>query len=226
MTEAEWLADSDPYSRLFDLEWLLRSPQRNSSPRKWRLLACGVCRHLAGFVGRAEYVNALEIGEEYADSGNPKDMKRGFGYLEAIRYELEELTLDYAETKATIAIRLGKCALTGNGPQYFVMTVGEMERYSTREYGTDWIESLALTVARCVWGNPFRPMTVDPGWVTSDVTSLSRQMYESRDFSAMPILADALQDAGCDSADVLDHCRGPRPHVRGCWVVDLVLGKE
>jgi hypothetical protein len=51
-------------------------------------------------------------------------------------------------------------------------------------------------------------------------------MYEARDFGALPILADALQDAGCDSADVLDHCRGPGPHVRGCWVVDRVLGKE
>ncbi|MDY3562094.1 hypothetical protein R5W23_003540 [Gemmata sp. JC673] len=50
-------------------------------------------------------------------------------------------------------------------------------------------------------------------------------MYESRDFSAMPILADALQDAGCDRADILDHCRGPGQHVRGCWVVDLVLNK-
>ena len=60
---------------------------------------------------------------------------------------------------------------------------------------------------------------------SGDVT-LARQMYESLDFGAMPILADALQDAGCDSADILNHCRGPGPHVRGCWVVDLVLGKE
>ena len=55
--------------------------------------------------------------------------------------------------------------------------------------------------------------------------SLAQQMYELRDFGAMPILADALQDAGCTSADILDHCRGPGPHVRGCWVVDCVLGK-
>jgi hypothetical protein len=51
-------------------------------------------------------------------------------------------------------------------------------------------------------------------------------MYESRDFSAMPILADALQDAGCEDESILAHCRGPGPHVRGCWVVDLVLGRE
>jgi hypothetical protein len=51
-------------------------------------------------------------------------------------------------------------------------------------------------------------------------------MYESREFSAMPILADALQDAGCDCADILSHCRSEQTHVRGCWVVDLVLEKE
>ena len=56
--------------------------------------------------------------------------------------------------------------------------------------------------------------------------SLARQMYDARDFSAMPILADALQDAGCDKEDIPNHCRGSGPHVRGFWVVDLVLGKE
>jgi hypothetical protein len=73
--------------------------------------------------------------------------------------------------------------------------------------------------------NPFRPVNVDAEWLTSTVVSLARQMYESRDFSTMPILADALQDAGCDNADILNHCRSDGPHVRGCWVVDLVLGK-
>ncbi|MBP3956696.1 hypothetical protein J8F10_15585 [Gemmata sp. G18] len=79
---------------------------------------------------------------------------------------------------------------------------------------------------RDVFGNPFRPVTFSPSWRTSIAVAQGSKMYESRNFSAMPILADALQDAGCDRADVLDHCRGPGPHVRGCWVVDLVLGKE
>ena len=74
-------------------------------------------------------------------------------------------------------------------------------------------------------GNPYRPVAFDPAWLTSDVLAMCRGMYESRDFAAMPILADALQDAGCAEAAVLAHCRGPGPHVRGCWVVDRVLGK-
>jgi hypothetical protein len=79
---------------------------------------------------------------------------------------------------------------------------------------------------RDVLGNPFRSVIFSPAWGTPTVTSLAHQMYESRDFSPMPILADALEDAGCDHPDVLAHCRGAGPHVRGCWVVDLVLGKS
>jgi hypothetical protein len=59
-----------------------------------------------------------------------------------------------------------------------------------------------------------------------DIFGNANHMYQTLEFGAMPILADALQDAGCDSDDILNHCRGPGPHVRGCWVVDLVLGKE
>ena len=79
---------------------------------------------------------------------------------------------------------------------------------------------------RDVFGNPFRPITFDPNWRTTTAVAIARGMYESRDFSAMPILADALQDAGCENDDVLNHCREANAtHVRGCWVVDLVLGK-
>jgi hypothetical protein len=81
-------------------------------------------------------------------------------------------------------------------------------------------------ILRDIFGNPFRPVAFSPEWRTDTAVSLAKQMYESREFSAMPILADALQDAGCDNDDMLDHCRGPGPHVRGCWVVDLVLGKN
>jgi hypothetical protein len=76
-----------------------------------------------------------------------------------------------------------------------------------------------------IFGNPFRPVAFDPAWRTDTVVSLAKGLYESRDFSAMPILADALQDAGCDCDDILNHCRDESlTHVRGCWVVDLVLG--
>jgi hypothetical protein len=69
-------------------------------------------------------------------------------------------------------------------------------------------------------------VTADPRWLSSTVVSLAQTVYAERAFDRLPILADALEEAGCDNADILAHCRGDEPHVRGCWVVDLILGKE
>jgi hypothetical protein len=81
--------------------------------------------------------------------------------------------------------------------------------------------------------NPFRPVTLDRTWLTPTVTSLAASVYEERQLPSglfvnqrLAILADALEDAGCANADILDHLRGGGEHVRGCWPVDLVLGKE
>ncbi|MCE9565688.1 MAG: hypothetical protein K8U57_27000 [Planctomycetes bacterium] len=79
---------------------------------------------------------------------------------------------------------------------------------------------------RDIYGNPFHPVVIEPSWLTSTVIVLAEGIYADRAFDRMPILADALQDAGCNSNDILAHCREPNGvHVRGCWVVDLVLGK-
>ncbi|MBA4064380.1 MAG: hypothetical protein C0501_11835 [Isosphaera sp.] len=80
---------------------------------------------------------------------------------------------------------------------------------------------------REIFGNPFRHVVVDPAWRTSTVVALAAGVYDERAFDRLPILADALQDAGCDSDDLLTHLRDPNAtHVRGCWALDLVLGKE
>ena len=82
-------------------------------------------------------------------------------------------------------------------------------------------------VVRDIFGNPFRLVSLDPSWLSSDVLALARGIYADRAFDGMPILADALQDAGCTNDDVLNHCRDTSlTHVRGCWVVDLLLGKS
>src|SRR5262249_31831698 len=80
-------------------------------------------------------------------------------------------------------------------------------------------------LVRDIFGNPFRPVRFDPAWRTAAAVSLARGMYRGRDFGRLTDLADARQDAGCDTEAVLTHCHRPRPHVRGCWAVDLVLGK-
>ncbi|HUR55352.1 MAG TPA: hypothetical protein VMZ71_14560 [Gemmataceae bacterium] len=87
------------------------------------------------------------------------------------------------------------------------------------------VEVPIADLLRDVFGNPFRPVTFLPDWRTSTVLALAQRMYESRDFSAMPILADALMDAGCTDGAILTHCRGQGPHARGCWCVDAILNK-
>jgi hypothetical protein len=79
---------------------------------------------------------------------------------------------------------------------------------------------------REVFGNPFVTSEFEARWRTSNVVDLARTIYEERVFDRMPILADALMDAGCADESILDHCREPRSHVRGCWVVDLILGRS
>jgi hypothetical protein len=82
---------------------------------------------------------------------------------------------------------------------------------------------------RDVLGNPFRPAILDPAWLVwreGLVREMARQMYAARDFSDMGILADALEEAGCTDEHLLAHCRGPSAHVRGCWVVDLLMALE
>jgi hypothetical protein len=87
-----------------------------------------------------------------------------------------------------------------------------------------------IALVRCVFGNPFKSLpTIEAGWLSwndATVPKLAQVLYDDRRFEDLPILADALEEAGCRDADILNHCRGPGPHVRGCWVVDLLLGKE
>ena len=89
----------------------------------------------------------------------------------------------------------------------------------------DAVRLLHIAMCNDIFGNPFRPVSVEPSWLTSTVVVLAEGIYQERAFDRLPILADALMDAGCDHADVLEHCRGEGPHVRGCWVVDLLTGR-
>jgi hypothetical protein len=89
-------------------------------------------------------------------------------------------------------------------------------------------EEFQCVLVREIFGNPFHKVKVEPDWLvwkSSSVPRLAQAIYDDRAFERLPILADALEEAGCADAAILAHCRGPGPHVRGCWVVDLLLGK-
>jgi hypothetical protein len=98
----------------------------------------------------------------------------------------------------------------------------QMRDHQTRE--RDW-----CVVVRELYANPFRPVTFDPAWLTwhdGTVGNMARAIYDEREFGRLPVLADALEDAGCAATELLAHFRGPNEHYLGCWALDLLLGKE
>jgi hypothetical protein len=224
MTEAVWLACTDP-------EAMLKFLQGKGSDRKLRWFACACVRRVCNLVGDDDSHRAITIAENLAD-GLPT-----FGELSSPplvcltshtvhNHPVAWTANDYADAAAGDAV--------DTDPERAAHSAAEMTRYAVdpdlydapgkAQAGREAKPQADLL--RDIFGNPFRPQTFSSEWQTDTAVTLARQMYESREFSAMPILADALQDGGCDDATILDHCRGPGPHVRGCWVVDLVLGKE
>ncbi|MDB5312322.1 MAG: hypothetical protein JWO38_6524 [Gemmataceae bacterium] len=199
MTEAEWLAGAD-----WRPMWL--TVRDRLSERKMRLFGVGYCGLLRQESFFQNYLYYEPWAEQVADA---------------------RLTLD--EARADARARLLSPVDGENAFEYLLVDDPGRRWGVTRLlafYCTPNADLRVPDLLRCIAGYPFRSVTPDPDWQTSTAITLAQQMYESRDFSPMPILADALQDAGCDHPDVLAHCRGAGPHVRGCWVVDLLLGKE
>ena len=130
-------------------------------------------------------------------------------------------------------LRTWPCVYSVSAQAYSVAAAhAELSGTNRKERKRHWARGYAAErkgqcdLLRDLAGNPFRPLTADPRWRTGAAVGHDRTMYESRDFGAMPVLADALEEAGCNDTGVLAHCRGDEPHVRDCWVLDLVLGKE
>ena len=216
MTEVEWLACED----LAPLLGFLRLAATDT--RRLRLLACGCCRQVWATLGDARLRKAVRKLEAFAeDPSDARLLRDAYNTANAVYHE-------------TYAGRGGPSAaactvLSATCPDPFGSLFGNLDAalHESRGMLPGDSKRLEAGLVRDVFGNPFRPVDFSPAWRTDTAVAIAQGMYESRDFGAMPILADALQDAECDNAAVLGHCRDPHGvHVRGCWVVDLVLGKE
>ena len=199
------------------------------TPRRQRLLASAICRLLGRLAAHPSVAVALDANERFADTGKTKvGLKRAREALRNARVELGDPTPDpvaWAPNAGTfLALLAVEIACT---EQATIGAIREASRALREGPGLSKEESLrALYPAYSEVAGPTPPVAFSPEWRTTTAVQLARGIYESRDFSAMPILADALQDAGCENAEVLNHCRDPQQvHVRGCWVVDLVLDK-
>lgn len=216
MTEEEWLNCVDPS--------LMLAFVRAKGDRRLRLFAAACCRRKWKYFTDDRCRRAVEAAETFADGG---------GTLGDLDGASQGARTAFREWRSKQGVR-GLRTRAASAALALVRPRPHLERVAADTSGLPVNSARARAVeAECqcrilrdIVGSPFRPATAEPGWLTSTVVALAHQMYESRDFSPMPILGDALADADCSDEGVLAHCRGPEPHVRGCWVVDLVTGRH
>ena len=245
MTEQEWLANTDPQKML---EFL----RGKASERKLRLFAVACLRAALGAtVAEGEPVHhALRVGrrlllacERHADGA------AGDHELAAARAEAEAVLRSPHAAEESFGWEVN-CALRAAGPAEGLPAQLAVLRAEYADYwagmwtfyggtGEEWQqhhdEALGrISLQQCqllreIVGNPFCPAAVAPAWLAWDgctAPKLAQAVYDERAFERLPLLADALEDAGCTDAELLGHLRGPGPHVRGCWALDLLLGME
>jgi hypothetical protein len=231
----EHLPEEENWERGEWLEQMLAHLRKQKfSLRKFRLLAVACCRSIWDRLPNKECRAAVEAAEAWADGVlSQKQLLFARQPAERVARRLSEEARELeAERGATWVQRCREyeaamAAVEAAQPR--VDRVRQALWYASAAAGALRLVTLAQQVilVRDIFGNPFRPVTFSPSWRTDTALALARQMYESREFGVMPILADALQDAGCDNDDILNHCRDAKQvHVRGCWVVDLVLNKS
>jgi hypothetical protein len=222
VTEELWL---NPGNRTAELmHWL----QGRASARKHRLFVVAYGRTLMSQITNYRVERWLELGELLADS-KPfaedifAERTGAYRYL-SVRDDRRFTGMVFANSFVNHAIATDEYLSTRFGQDYYLI-VGQRSRFDARANGLQ-SELDEIRSIHEIYGNPFRPIHVLPGWLSADVIDLARSIYESKSFDQMPRLSDALIDAGCDQKEIIDHCRDNGPHARGCWVLDLLLEKE
>jgi hypothetical protein len=237
MTEQEWLECADP-TRM--LEFL----RGNVSDRKLRLFFIACCRRIWHLLTDEKSRRALIVLESYTEgSATIKELYAAAhdaqiatnecannSYVPGAVRDALGLSLSIGETEDDTQPEVVGVPVESGVPMVASWAVGYA--LHPKGMGCDaWDRCVkAEQVYQCrllrdIFGNPFRPVTINPAWRTPTVLSLAQAIYDERAFDRLPILADALEDAGCTDASILEHCRSGGGHVRGCWVVDLLLGR-
>jgi hypothetical protein len=223
MTEEEWLAKQE--SPKWMISHILRQgkvQRTKAGKRKLRLFACGVCRRLWHLLDDGILRPALEVAERFAEGEvGSRELNESSEATRPLKRVDQSVAAEMAAWMVWTACS-SKASYAALGACSFPVT------RAGHPLGNFSGEAVLCHLVRDVFGNPFRPAIMKREWVAANdrsVEAVARAIYQDRALERMPILTDALEDAGCDDEAILAHCRGPGPHVRGCWVVDLILGK-
>jgi hypothetical protein len=238
ITREQWLVSGSPGQMIDHLGKVQRVYRTRCGQRGLLLFDIACCRRGGRLLAQDPVVVALEVAERYAEGiitwrsfervcrAILAEVEDSLPEIVCIREDHLRRWIKSSGTRQIDSLRHGVLALSnllgwGAGANYLMTAHGVA--------GHDFVAELRAQceLLRDIFGDPFRPIRFSPAWRTDTAVLLAQRMYESRDFGAMPILADALQDAGCNDDAILDHCRDPNQvHVRGCWVVDAVLGTK
>jgi hypothetical protein len=249
MTEAEWLACTDP-------ALMLGFVRNKACVRQLQRIAVAFCRRIWPLFSDQRCRYAVQVAEGFADGIFDE---RQLDAANKASYSVYENTsppdsgfsdsakgISRAAWEAAQAATIA--ALVFSTPrdgvwncQAIAQQAALAASFSAREshpagvvadYAAQAAEANEranqVDLLREIIGNPFRPVIVIPGWLAWNdrtVLKLAQAIYDDRAFDRLPVLADALEEAGCDNAEILNHCRQLGEHVRGCWLVDLIVGK-
>lgn len=237
MTEQEWLACTDPKPML---EFL----RGKASDRKLRLFACACGRRVWRLLKEADSRTAVEVAESFAD-GLERKSTLAVARSRARRAAVTQRGAAYVAWRAAFEkiqaaiVHLALDTFWSAGFRMFGGLAADMADVEREQ-------AAVAALLPEIFGNPFRPLPPKRGkkkweqmwrsllaWNDGTVVRLAQAAYEERllpegtlDNSRLAVLADALEEAGCTDGDILAHLRGLGPHVRGCWPVDLCLGKS
>jgi hypothetical protein len=226
MTEQQWLASDDPSTMLAVIRsWNARGADGGPdghiavSGRKLRLFACACCRQVWHLLTDERSRQSVEVAERFAD-----------GKVTDEQCETVWLAARTAGMECGFSPRATMLAQDCTWHNSEACAVGAVQQGEAEEGPHLPAQSVLL---RDIVGNSFRRRAIPRACLTADVTSLAQAAYDERilpsgelDLARLAILSDALEDAGCADADLLSHLRSSGPHVRGCWVLDLLLGIE
>jgi hypothetical protein len=210
-TEEAWQASVNAKAMLNVFKGKMMSRQR-------RLFAVALCRQTELYPIDEPWEQILQVGEAYADGkAKKRELEEGRAAAERIRNKRQRVSrtlMADAVASACHALRPDFRCL------YCLKEVMKAEglSYLIKD------KRAHCGLVRDIFGNPFATVSFEARSVSATARKLAQSMYDERRFADLPVLADALEEGGCTDAAILAHCRDKGDHVRGCWVIDLVLG--
>lgn len=224
MNEAEWFVSTNAESMLDYLG-------SEASSRKLRLYACACAYNVWHRMTDERSQDAVFVAERFADGlVNLEELISAFNAAQEAWKEIplvrggRHSKRIKSERGSWAAKKVAEVARNAANPKWDIR-MAKQDAWRQGLVG-GYIRASYL---RDIFGTPFRPVVIQPSWRSWNdgiVIKLAKAIYDEYAFDRLPILADALEEAGCTDADILNHCRQPGEHVRGCWVVDLSLGKS